>query len=253
MKETQDAFIPASILLRPRRNLPWKGDGVFKVCWSRPFLIENRITRAAMSRCLYEEQVGRDILRGQVGGELALLPAYRTRFWKTEYAFLEKMMSLAQLTIYAPAFIRLAKVMPQRLVYSRQQVVRRYLEGKYGAPGRYISGLCRRFIRSSVLLYPAERLISSADSFLDLARRSADQSAAANRERVIMLLRSLHMMTDQEICDQFQQEQDYLDELKLLADLARHYRIGAEEVFRVSAEEMAWFWERYERPQTTRG
>ncbi|WP_373085139.1 hypothetical protein [Sneathiella sp.] len=238
----RETKLTASDLLKPRKNLLWKQSSLPKPCWSRPFLIENRITRSFDDRMIFEENAARNLLRGEVEGELARLSASGRRFWLAEYRFLEKMMTLSQLLAYAPAFVRLSRIMPRKLVFCRRMVVRKYLKQHLPSPNRLISKLCNRFVRSSVLLYPAEKLVSASDKFVALAARSADQSVAANRERVIMLLRSLHMMTDQEICEQFQRERDYLNELHLLVELVRFYQVDINDVFSLSAADIAHFW-----------
>jgi hypothetical protein len=244
MKAGEINSLGASNLLKPRKNLPWRRNAPPRTYWARPFLIENRVTRTFAESINFEESAERKVLRDQVEGELTGLLAPTQRFWLAEYRFLEKLMTFSQLIIYAPAFVRLSRIMPKKMVFCRRMVVRKYLEGSTSmAPTPYISKLRNQFVRSSVLLYPAELLIAAADKFTSLAMRSADQSAAANRQRVVMLLRSLHMMTDQEICDLFQQESEYIDELHLLSELARHYRIEVDDIFKISAEEINLFWD----------
>ncbi|MCF8466668.1 MAG: hypothetical protein K9G33_04645 [Sneathiella sp.] len=242
MKDSETNSRNASNLLKPRKNLPWKQNAPPKTCWARPFLIENRVTRAFVDNINFEENEDRKLLRDQIEGELAGLLAPTQRFWLAEYRFLEKLMTFGQLVAYAPAFVRLTRIMPKKLVFCRRMVVRRYLECSSVPVSPYLSKLRNQFVRSSVLLYPAEMLMMAADKFTNLTLRSADQSAAANRRRVIMLLRSLHMMTDQEICDQFQRESEYIDELHLLSELAHHYRIETDDVFKIPADEINRFW-----------
>ena len=243
MQDSETNSLSASNLLKPRKNLPWKQNAPPKTYWARPFLIENSVTRAFVDNINFEENDDRKVLRDQIEGELAGLLAPTQRFWLAEYGFLEKLMTFSQLVVYAPAFVRLSRIMPKKLVFCRRMVIRKYLERSRMPVTPFLSKLRNQFVRSSVLLYPAELLMAAADKFTKLTLRSADQSAAANRLRVIMLLRSLHMMTDQEICDQFQRESEYIDELHLLSELARHYRIDVDDVFKVSAEEINRFWD----------
>ncbi|MEX1035226.1 MAG: hypothetical protein WDZ54_04680 [Sneathiella sp.] len=237
-----DSFI-ASGLLRHRKNLPWKRNASPPSCWERPYLIDNRITRAyAESRRLDENQE-RAALRDTVEGELARLPALKQRMWLAEYRFMEKLMTFHQLALYAPAFLTLSRIMPKKMIFCRREVVRRYLELQALPKTPYVAKLCRQFVRSSVLLYPAEKLVSAADKFIRLVLRFADQSRTANRYRVAILLRSHQMMSNTEICERFQCEKTYLDELCLLADLARHYRLTIDDIFRISAKEINRFWD----------
>ena len=243
MKAGEKNLLTGSNLLKPRKNLPWKNNVPPRPYWARPFLIENKVTRTFAENINREEHSDRKILRDQVEGELAGLLASSQRFWLSEYGFLERTMSFGQLVIYAPAFVQLSRIMPKKLIFCRRMIVRKYIERFAIKPTPFVRKLRNQFVRSSVLLYPAELLTEASDKFIGLMRRSADQSAAANRQRVVMLLRSLHMMTDQEICDQFQRESEYIDELHLLSELVRYYRIEIDDIFKVSAGEINRFWD----------
>ncbi|PHQ68534.1 MAG: hypothetical protein COB93_10430 [Sneathiella sp.] len=236
------APIDASNLLKPRNDLPWSLSPPPKPYWSRPFVIDNQPARAFAERLVTDERLDRALLRDQVEGELSALSAAKKRFWMAEYCFLEKFMSFDQLAVYAPGFISLSRVMPRKQVICRRMVIKRYLDTADLPSSRFVSRLRNRFTRSSILLYPAEKIFIAADKFVQFATRSADQSKRANRRRVIMLLRSLHMMTDQEICEQFRRPSDYHNELKLLSELARHYKIDISDVFTISAVEISQFW-----------
>ncbi len=122
-------------------------------------------------------------------------------------------------------------------------VVRAYLEQHSLPKTPFVARLCRQFVRSSVLFYPAEKLMEASEKFIYLATRSADQSIAVNRHRVAMELRALHLMSDREICDQFRCEEAYLNELSLLSQLARHYRLAVDDIFRITATEIRRFWD----------
>lgn len=159
-----------------------------------------------------------------------------------EYRFLEKIFSKDQLAIYAPGFLTLARIMPKRQVHSRRLVVRKYLNTRKMVMNRFTSKITNQFVRSSAILYPASKIFVAARKFVDLANRSADQSVKANRWRIIMMVRSMHMMTDIEICSFFYREDDYFRELTLLSEFVRHYKIRSVDVFKVSGEEINRFW-----------
>lgn len=237
-----DSFI-ASDLLRHRKNLPWKQNASSPGCWERPYLIDDYITRAHAENRRLEESRELATLRDAVECELAHLPSTKQRLWLAEYRFLEKLMSFRQLVVYAPAFLTLSRIMPKKMVFCRREVVHRYLKLNSLPKTPYMEKLSRQFVRSSVLLFPAEKLVPAADKFIRLAVRSADQSKKQNRHRVAILLRSHQMMSDKEICERFQCEEIYFDELALLAELADHYRLTIEDIFRVSAEEINRFWD----------
>ncbi|WP_293962975.1 hypothetical protein [Sneathiella sp.] len=182
-------------------------------------------------------------LRDAVERELAHYPAAKQRLWLAEYRFMEKLMSFRQLAIYAPAFLTLSRVMPRKMIFCRREVVHRYLKLHSLQRTPFVEKLCRQFVRSSVLLYPAESLVLAADKFIRLASRSADQSKKLSRHRVAILLRSHQMMSDAEICERFQCEEIYLDELALLTKLADYYRLTLDDIFKVSVEEINRFWD----------
>lgn len=234
--------LSASNLLKPRTCLPWKTEKRQFAYRVRPYFIDNRIIREHRNRVLAEEGKARTVLRDSIDGELAALSAAERRFWMSEFRFVETTLTLNQLAIYAPAFVRLSQIMPRKMVFCRRMVVRKYLDGYSFPKSPFFSTLARHFVRSSVLFFPSERLTDAADRFIVLATRSADQSRAANRQRVALHIRSIHLMSDAEICELYEDEDEYLEELALLADLARHYGVGVDEVFRISAAEIGRFW-----------
>ena len=242
MKDGVSDSLTASDLLTPRNNLPWQNEGPSLNDWMRPFLIDNQIARAHVNSIIELESRERTILRDTVEGELARLPSVKRRFWAAEYKFIEKLLTFRQLVAYAPSFLSLARIMPKKLIYSRRMVVREYL-GLHSLPNSpFVARLCRQFVRTSVLFYPAEKLMEASEKFACVVTKSANQSTEANRHRVAMEIRALHLMNDREICDQFRYEEAYLNELALLEQLARHYRLTVDEIFRVSAVEINRFW-----------
>lgn len=228
-------------LLKPRKYLPWKAEPPHLSCSSVLAFIDCPLLREMREDALRAEEGIRAILRDSIEGELASLPAARARFWFAEYRFIEKLLSMRQLTFYAPAFLCLTRIMPRKMVFCRRMVVRKYLEQGKLPQSRFIARLSRQFVRSSVLLYPDDRLFAAGDRFIAMARQAADQSRSGKRRRIAMLVRALHMMSDQEICARYQTEEAYLEELAALERLVRHYRLTAEDVFRLSARELRAF------------
>ena len=243
MNDVEIDSLTTADLVKPRENLPWDAEKAPLNCWTKPFLINNRITEVHAEKIQLQEHKGRAALYDLIDGELACLSATKYHFWSGEYRFLEKLMTFKQLATYAPGFLNLSRIMPKKLVFCRRIVVRKYLERQITIKTTFVAKLCRQFVRSSVLLYPAESLMAAADQFISLVKRSADQSRRANRHRVAILLRSLRLMSDHELCDQFQCEREYLDELSLLGELVQHYRLNVEDVFKISADEINRFWE----------
>tara|TARA_R100000005_G_C5003701_1_gene212244 strand:+ start:408 stop:1145 length:738 start_codon:yes stop_codon:yes gene_type:complete len=244
MTDDDTDALASSNLLKPRSGLPWKAGKRRIGGWPVSAFINCPAAREHQEKLLREERAVRAALRDSIEGELASLPAVQARFWFGEYRFIEKRLSFHQLTFYAPAFLCLARLMPRKMVVCRRLVVRKYLEQGNLPQSRFIARLCRQFVRSSVLIHPDERLFAAADQFIGMARRSADQTRAGNRFRLAMLLRTLHLMSDQEICARYQTEDDYLRELSLLGALVRYYRLTAEDVFRLSAADIRSFWKK---------
>ena len=155
MKYIQKTGVDGTDLLKPRKNLPWPSNGRPRPYWSKPFLINNAKTRAFTEKILLKEKTDRDLLRDQIEEELAALPTNRARFWLAEYKYLEGILSFDHLAIYGPSFIKLAYIMPRKLVYCRRVVVRKYLGNEAQKPSQFIKRLRSQFVRSCVLLYTA--------------------------------------------------------------------------------------------------
>lgn len=242
MKTDEGVSYCASALLQPRKGLAWEEDAAPRPKWSKPFIIENKITQSIAQTFLTEEIETRKVLRDQIEAELSVFRAETNRFWMAEYRYLEKLLSMSQLISYAPGFLILTRIMPRKQVYCRRIVMRKYFSLLEIPGNQFTRKLGNHFIRSSVLLFPAEKLFSAAGKFANMVIRSADQSVKANRLRVVMILRSMQMMTDNEICMFYYQEEDYIRELILLEALVRHFKIKTEEIFKVSAKDLNNFW-----------
>ncbi|MEH6526299.1 MAG: hypothetical protein V7723_09515 [Sneathiella sp.] len=242
MTSFKTASVNASTLLVPREGLVWLENAAPRPHWSKPFLINHKITTAIDRAHRERESEGREILRDQIESENSDLRADVRKFWMSEYRFLENILSMEQLVTYAPGFLALARNMPKKQVYCRRLVVNKFLDTHEIEMNQFTIKLRNQFVRSSVILYPTSKLFIAARKFIDLANRSADQSVQTNRWRIIMMVRSMHMMTDNEICSFFCREDDYFRELSLLTELVRKFRIECVEIFKVSGEEINRFW-----------
>ncbi len=230
-------------LLMPRSGLQWaERTRIFSSPWARPILIENAASRAFYALVLEQEKSERLIIHDQIEGALRALPSDLFRFWIAEYNFMTGILSSEQLTIYAPAFVQLAFTMPKKLVFFRRLVVRRYLSTILLEEAGFIERQRKKFIRSSILLYPSSLLIQMSDRLVKLVNSSRDQSVTANRKRVIMCVRALQIMSNLEICDRFKTEEEYLTELEFLQAQCRHFRIEVSEIYNISGAELRQFW-----------
>jgi hypothetical protein len=230
-------------LLLPRHDIEWKNVNGFLSPWARPVLIENKMTRELRRDLQEQEQSDRDYLTEMVEEQLAALPSIDKRFWLAEFRFMAKILRLEQLCVYMPAFVQLAMMMPRSLIYCRREAVRLYLDSKLDVIGPFSQRQQRKFIRSSVLVYPSHLLFSMSELFVGLLMRSMDQSAQANRRRVLMSVRSLQLMSREEISIRFKKEEEYLNELEFLKCQCEHYKIRVPEIYAISVEELNDFWE----------
>ncbi len=230
-------------LLVPRQNIPWKHKKGFLSPWARAFIIENRTTRRLLSARLDDEKKDSLFIRDQFETRILSLPAVERRFWLAEFDFMNKLLTVGQMRIYMPTILQLAFLMPRRLVVVRREAVSRFLSANLPEISEFMGRLCRRFVRSSILMYPSYLLFQVAEEFCGLVIRSLDQSAKANRERILMSARALQLMDTHEICQRFNTEEEYSEELSFLRAQCRHYRISVPELCSISAEDVSEFWE----------
>lgn len=230
-------------LLSPRNGLPWaEKTRIFSSPWAKPILIENAASRAFFASVLEQEKNERQIIHDQVEGAIRALPSDRFRFWIAEYRYMASILSVEQLIIYAPSFVQLAFSMSKKLIFFRRLVVRRYLQTILPDETGFVERQRKKFIRAGVFLYPSNLLILMSDRLVKLVTISKDQSVLANRKRVIMSVRALRIMSNLEICERFQTEEEYLTELDFLQAQCRHFRIEISEIYRVSGSEIRQFW-----------
>ncbi len=234
MKILKYPYVDRSNLLQARSDLPWPEYARPRSYWSAPFIIDEEVSRDFKARYDETEKPQKDLLKDQIEQELFDLASTKRRFWTAEYRFLEKILPLSLLTFYAPSFLYLSRNMPPRQVTQRRQVVRKYIENQNIGSGRTVSKLSSYFTRSSVLFFPADRLIRLTDRFCVLARRSADQSVRMTRYRIMLKLHLLQVMTDQELCEYFREHHSYERELELLSLLSSRYKIETTEVLRMT-------------------
>ncbi len=239
-------------LLAPRRDIPWKSVTGFLSPWARDFLIENKTSRRFLSVRLANEKRDFLYIRDQFEARLLSLSSVDRRFWLSEFDFMGKLLTASQMAVYTPALLQLAFLMPRKLVTFRRKAVSLFLASRLPDMSGFMQRQNRRYIRSSVLLYPSYLLFRMAEQFCDLLVRSQDQSARANRERVLMSVRVLQLMDPQEICSHFKKEEEYAEELYFLREQCRHYRISLPEICRIPAEEALKFRDRLAEDKLSR-
>lgn len=240
---TNPFILPSDMqsLLLPRKALPWTKSAGLKPPWAKPVLIDNEVSRSFFTSMINQEREERFLIQDQVEGALQVLPSPLIRFWMFEFKFIERILALEQLVFYAPAFVKLALIMPKDLILFRRKVVSRYLEKIIPQPSEFVTRQQTKFVRSCVLFYPSDLLFVMADRFQKLMVNSSDQSKKANRQRVVMSVRALQMMSDAEICHRFNGEKEYVRELKILRSQCQFYHISAAEIYRVSSQELRQF------------
>ena len=228
-------------LLVPRRDIPWKNITGFLSPWARTFLIDNRASRRFLSMRLESEEEDQLYIRDQFEARLLSLPAADRRFWLSEFDFMGKLLTVSQMAIYTPALLQLAFLMPRKLVFCRRKAVELFLWSHMPDRSEFMQRQSRRYIRSSVLLYPSYLLFRMGGQFRDLLLRSRDQSARANREKVLISVRAVQLMDASEISSRFKKEEEYMEELAFLRAQCRHYRISVSEICKVPAEKALQF------------
>lgn len=222
-------------LLEARDDIIWPDETRITCVWERPVLIDNKASRIFYSAMIEQEETERAFIRDEVEIALLCLSSKIYRSWLPEYDFMAKMLSIDQLIIYAPKLVQLAHLMPEDLKQNRRKLVARYLEVMLSLEGEFVARQTRKFIRSSVLLYASGDLIGKADHFIDLLKRSDNQSVEANKHRIVTQVRALQLMTNEETAALFKSENQYLNELKFLQIQCHYYRIRASDLFKVSA------------------
>ncbi|MEH6402159.1 MAG: hypothetical protein V7750_02225 [Sneathiella sp.] len=229
-------------ILDPRENLDWpRAKGLYSQ-WTKPFLIENDASRAFHWSVIDQEKVERSVVREFVEREIATLASGPGRFWAAEFEFMGKLMSASQLMYYAPLFIKLTKIMPKELIQLRKTVVRKFLATCSLDKSEFSQRQQRKFVRSSVLLYASKLLLTASNRFASILTNSIDQSASSNRQRVIMSVRALQVMSDKEVCERFLVEDAYQRELQFLETQCRFFQIKTSEVYQISGIELRDFW-----------
>jgi len=229
-------------ILDPRENLEWPREKGLYSQWTKPFLIENDASRAFHWSLIDQEKVERSVIGEFVEKELVKLPSGPSRFWIAEFEFMGNLMSANQLMYYAPLFIRLTKIMPKKLIQLRKTVVRKFLATCSLEKTVFSMRQQRKFVRSSVLLYASKLLITACNRFANILKNSMDQSTGSNRQRIIMSIRAMQIMSSTEICDRFLVEDAYLKELQFLETQCRFFQIKTPEVYQISGIKLREFW-----------
>ena len=157
--------------------------------------------------------------------------------WIADFNFMARLMNIDQLIGYTPNFLTLASLMPVALKQERRNAVKRYLVRRLDFEDQYIRRHGNKFIRSSVIMYPADTLFSIADGYMYLLAQNYDQSARAIKCRIATMIRSLQLMSDAEIIRLFQCASTYRDHLQFLYQQCRYYRMSVADVFNLSQRE----------------
>ncbi|MCG8494269.1 MAG: hypothetical protein MI743_21855 [Sneathiellales bacterium] len=231
-----------SNLLKPRDINCWEKKTGFLSPWARPILIDNKASRRFREKQECLEAEDKACYFNAVEEQLISMKSLEYRFWMAEYAFMSRLLDASQLQFYVPAFIQLAHLMPRKLIFHRRQGVRKFLKNRLVDPNPFVQVQTNKFVRSSVLLYPARLLFEMAELFVDLIRRSENQSFTTNRLRVLMSVRAHQLLSDEEICGRFKKRSEYEKELQFLQSQCQYYKIRVSEIYRISAETLEQYW-----------
>lgn len=213
-------------LLTPRNDIQCPEQQSLKSIWSGIYLIENSAARAFWQDIRNREEEGRLILRDSVEDLIRGFASYRYRSWMSDFDFMAKFLRLEQLEIYAPYFVKLCHIMPVDLKRSRQRIVGRYIFNRLSNASSYAQRQVRKFVRSSVILYPAKDLFPLASSFVGLIERHQDQSKGAVRKQVALMARSVLMMSDGELALHYQSYGNYTEHLAFLRGQCRYFQLS---------------------------
>ncbi|GLQ06181.1 hypothetical protein [Sneathiella chinensis] len=240
---TEKTDLPEDVdrALQPRPNLRWADSQRFMSPWGKSVFIDNAASRRFWSELYHEEEEVRLLLRDHLEKRIAGCPSANIRFWLSEFDFMARLLPAEHMIHYAPSFVRLALGMPRKMVLCRRMAVRRYLDGRSPEKHRLMEREERKFIRASVLFYSGQRLFEMAEQFCGLMQVSGDQSRQASQRRVALYVRSLQLLTDEEICRWFISEDDYRTELEFLRDQCRYLKMTAAMIFGISRTRLTEF------------
>ncbi len=203
-------------IFAPREHIIWPETKSLKSVWSGIYLIENAASRQFWRDIFEREALERAVIREAVEDLIRGFSSERYRSWMSDLDFMAKILRAEQLEIYAPYFYKLCLLMPIALKRSRRRTVGQYIENRLPLTSPYMRRQYRKFVRSSVILYPATDLFELSDSFIRLMNVHQDQSIAKIRTRVSTMVRSLLMMSDEELISQYQSFNNYAEHLAFL-------------------------------------
>lgn len=229
-------------LLEPRDIKCWEKKTGFLSPWAKPVLIDNKASRKFWEKQEHLEAEDKAFYFNTVEDQLISLKSADYRFWMAEYGFMSRFLDAGQLHFYVPAFIQLAFLMPRKLIFHRRQGVRKFLRNRLVDPNPFVQIQTNKFVRSSVLLYPARLLFEMAELFVELVKRSEVQSYAKNRMRVLMCVRAHQLLSDEDICGRFKKRSEYEKELRFLRSQCKYYKIRVSEIYKISAETLEEYW-----------
>jgi len=229
-------------LLKPRKIDCWEKKAGFLSPWAKPVLIDNKASRQFRKKQERLEAEDKAFYFSSVEDQLISLKSADFRFWMAEYGFMSRLLDAGQLHFYAPAFIQLAFLTPRKLIFHRRQGVRKFLQNRLIEPSSFVQIQTNKFVRSSVLLYPARLLFEMSGLFVELIKRSEVQSYAQNRMRVLMCVRAYQLLSNEDICGRFKKRSEYEKELQFLQAQCRYYKIRVSEIYKISAETLEQYW-----------
>ncbi|WP_025899677.1 hypothetical protein [Sneathiella glossodoripedis] len=217
-------------IFNPRKNIDWIEEKSLKSVWSGIYVIENPASRSFWQDIYDREAKERRLLREAVEDLIRGYPSQRYRSWMSDFDFMAKLLRAEQLMIYAPYFYRLSRVMPLELKTSRRKVVGKYIENRLSLDTPYLRRQFRKFVRSSVILYPATELFELSDAFIRLINMHRDQSVAKTRERVRLMVRYLLMMSDDDLVRHYQSYRNYCEHLTFLQGQCEYLRLSESDI-----------------------
>ncbi len=229
-----DHFSNFERLFLPRDHLHWPEKSGLNTIWSGVYFFDNPAARQFRAHLWGSEQDIRYIIRETVEDAIRALSSVDFRSWMSDYDFMAKLLTADQLELYAPYFLKLTVLMPVTLKKSRRRIVGQFLENRLPVEERFIAKHSRKFIRSSVLLYPAKDIFKVATKFACHILEHRDQSVGANKLRISVMVHSLQLMSDEDLIKNYQSQSNYELHLRFLKNQCDYYRMSEEEIFALS-------------------
>ncbi len=198
------------------------------------YFFDNPAARQFRSHLWDSEQDIRFIIRETVEDTIRALSSANFRSWMSDYDFMAKLLTADQLELYAPYFLKLTVLMPISLKKVRRRIVGQFLENRLPVNERFVAKHTRKFIRSSVLLYPANDIFKVAAKFACHILDHRDQTVRANKLRIAVMVHSMQLMSDDDLVKNYQSQSNYELHLRFLKNQCDYYRMTEEEILALS-------------------